>query len=426
MTSRIERTWDGAAPADQATRYSVTLELMRGDMRFIIDAPFFDDPPPPPLFEGDDAAPPGRYPGLYKHECVEIFIASGNLQDGKESETPYLEIEIGPHGHFYLIGFLGESQWNTQDDELAFELDPEFVIDRKNNRWYAKGIIPFYLLPEPAGDDSNPLLLVWRTNCVAIHGVAPAKREYLSQNVLPRLNFHQLRCFTKFVCSDEDAQRLKSMSQSTRNWSISHQLRLKSGDYGPQRFASSDRFSSKGATTTTLKTIEQVLEDIGAKSAANEKMLKQNAKLQALVRSSLLNDETILLSGYFWKRKGWSHKRRILVLTSKPRLVYYSSHAPYAYKGYIDWSMLKPVSIGLVGNSTDRFDITLCDGSRAYHFYDELENGEMVPNWIDSINSINDAQGRYVASNFAYRNSAPLSSKRLVQYNTTATQCLLL
>jgi len=438
---RITKTWDGQTPSSPDSKYSITLELVRGEIQFVIDAPYFDDKPPPILPNaggigvdgggdggGGAIAPRGRYPGLYKYECVELFIASGNMEQGKETETPYLEIEIGPHGHFYMIGFLGEGQWETQDDELVFEHDPEIIIHHKTRRWYAKGIIPFYLLPEPGSDEADPLKLVWKLNFVAIHGSTSSStsREYLSQNQLPKLNFHQLRYFSTFIFSDEDAQRLKSMSRSNRNWATNAELRLKSADF--QRWASTDGNGSPPVVTTVeLKSIEDVIEDIRIKSSRSEKMREQNNKFQALTRSSLLDGECVLLSGVFWKRKGWSHKLRLLCLTSRPRLIYFSAKAPYTQKGTIEWSLLKPITISMLPGSNDRFDMGLYDGTRTYHWFDEKEQGANIDSWIQAITQINQAWDRYLRQNFAYRNSAIVKSATEKNRNTQVgpPQCLL-
>lgn len=365
MDLKISKQWDGSEPNELlSSRYNVRLEILRGDLRFIIDAPFFDDVPVPEEL-------PGRCPGLYKYECVEIFISSGDASfQGRERETPYLEIEVGPHGHYYMLSFLGEQLWESQDDELSFEESPEIVIDRSNKRWRAKGSIPFYLLPEPGSDMADPLKLVWKINCVAIHGQSP-NREFLSQNILPSCNFHQLGYFSHFVLSDRDSQRLRSMSRS-----------YSTNIHGPR---------------VETRTFEQVVAEIYTKNRETEKLQKQNDKFQSLVRSSLSEGEGILLSGVFWKRKGWSHKHRLLVLTSKARLLYFSTHSPYEYKGCIAWSMTKPVAASL--EAEDRFDIVLHDGSRRYHFYDEKEGGKEIHRWISSIIQINEVQKAYMQQN---------------------------
>ena len=406
MNCIIERSWDGQ-PSERGARYSVMLEIIRGDVRFKIDAPYFESAPPPPVEKDQQVAPRGRYPGLFKYECVEIFIGSGTYDPvtsaGKEFETPYLEIEVGPYGHYYMIGFLGESQWASQDDELMFEHDPEIAIDHKNRRWQAKGIIPFYLLPDPGSDEKDPLKLMWRVNCVAIHGTTP-NREYLSQNQLPSLNFHQLKYFSPLVVSDKDAERLISMSRGNRGWVANSALRLKSGD-----FHQSSRWNSSDKSPTD-KTIDQVLEEIRVRSDADEKTSSLNAKFQALLRTSLMQGEQILISGTFWKRKGLglglsSHKHRLLFLTSKPRIIYFQSKAPYAFRGQIEWTLLKPITISKQPGSTDRFDIALYDGTRRYHWFDDKESGAGIDAWISAVKAINVAWDKYLASNFAYRNS---------------------
>ena len=336
MNCSITALYDGTCPAEEC-EYKVRLEILRGDMRFTIDAPFFDDPAPPSL--GDVGNTSKRYPGLYEHECVEIFISSAAGDASSSSprpaaETPYLEIEISPHGHYYMIAFLGQAQWSSQDDELVFETDPEVIIDRKNKRWYCKGSIPFFLLPEPGLDPADPLLLVWKINCVAIHSSGGGSgssgkhppRQYLSQNALPgnTPNFHQLRAFSPFVLSDKDSQRLRSISRCVSNRSLMIPLGLHFDMGSRQQSASPDQPQLAHAEPT----MEQLLETIRARGGTKD----SNNKYNMLIRSYLLEGEVVVLCSPLRKRKGWSHKNRLLVLTSKPRLIYFSARAPYAFK----------------------------------------------------------------------------------------------
>ena len=51
------------------------------------EAPLFDDKPPSDC--------PGICPGLWNYEVVEFFFANDKKQ--------YLEVEVGPHGHWLVL-----------------------------------------------------------------------------------------------------------------------------------------------------------------------------------------------------------------------------------------------------------------------------------------------------------------------------------
>lgn len=89
---RIERRWDGA-PAGVAIDF--TLARIGDQLHLSVEAPLSGVPPP--------AAPAGRLWRLWEHEVFELFIAGPG--------EGYLELELGPHGHY-----------------LALRLDPVRVI----------------------------------------------------------------------------------------------------------------------------------------------------------------------------------------------------------------------------------------------------------------------------------------------------------
>lgn len=70
------------------------------------------------------------------------------------------------------------------------------------------------------------------------------------------------------------------------------------------------------------------------------------------------------MHAYVTKRSGLSIKSRMLILTSKARMIYCDMHG--AYKGMIPWSVTKPISAVLI--SSKKFQVVLHDKSRKYHF----------------------------------------------------------
>ena len=55
--------------------------------------------------------------------------------------------------------------------------------------------------------------------------------------------------------------------------------------------------------------------------------------------------------------------------------------------------------------SPTEFDILLHDGSRTYHWFDDLNRGEVVDAWVGAINCVSAAWEAYMRRNFNYQNS---------------------
>lgn len=157
----IDRQWDGAlATADE--RVLLHLCVDAGHLDLDIDAPFHRDPAPD--------APPGRVPGLWNYEVVELFLFA--------ADDHYLELEFGPHGHFLVLQLRGIR--HICDASLApldYRCDPP-----AGGRWRGHARIDRAAIPPG----------VARWNAHAIHGPLDARR-YLS--AVPagglRPDFHQ-------------------------------------------------------------------------------------------------------------------------------------------------------------------------------------------------------------------------------------------
>jgi hypothetical protein len=73
-----------------------------------------------------------------------------------------------------------------------------------------------------------------------------------------------------------------------------------------------------------------------------DRLLKQRQvpiELEEKYSRHIQTDEFVVLHEYLWKRKGYSYKKRKLILTSKPRLIYFDGSG--VYKGFIQWSLTK-------------------------------------------------------------------------------------
>ncbi|MCB9760880.1 MAG: hypothetical protein H6739_13665 [Alphaproteobacteria bacterium] len=154
-------TWDGAL----ARPDEVAVLRLRDDgdaVELRVSAPFHGDPPPP--------GSPGPNDGLWGYEVVELFIA------GPGAPVPYVEVELGPHGHHLVLTLAGVRS------PTARALPLDYTAERRGDRWVGVARIPRTLLPpEP-----------WTANATAIHGQGEG-RVYLSGVPLPgpAPDFHQ-------------------------------------------------------------------------------------------------------------------------------------------------------------------------------------------------------------------------------------------
>ena len=158
----IDRLWDGSA-ADE--RYSLDLGVDDSTHELVVsvDAPYFDDPPP--------SAAPGSVPDLYEYEVVELFLFGSGAR--------YLELELGPRGHYLALTFEGLRQ---RRKHVSIAYDAPVLA---NGRWRGTARIPPGALPPAAS----------RVNAHAIHGRTP--RRWLSartdvRGARSRPDFHRL------------------------------------------------------------------------------------------------------------------------------------------------------------------------------------------------------------------------------------------
>lgn len=140
-------------------------ELARDrEVRLRIEAAFHDDPAP--------SEPPGRRDALWEFEVVELFLLGENDE--------YLEIELGPHGHWLGLRLTGRRR--VVDDRIPIELS----VARSGDRWTAEARLPGRCLPPG----------LHAANAYAIHGQG-ASRRYLASRPVPgdRPDFHRLEHF---------------------------------------------------------------------------------------------------------------------------------------------------------------------------------------------------------------------------------------
>jgi len=158
----VDKTWDGL-PAEPGEVALVTLKSVDRGWEVSVDAPFHDDPAPP--------GPSATTEGLWEHEVVELFVAGPNER--------YLEVELGPHGHWLVLELDGVRTRRGQPAPISYDASIDGARWRGTAR-FARSLIP----PGPH-----------RMNAYAMHGVDP--RRYLAHSPVPgdRPDFHRLERF---------------------------------------------------------------------------------------------------------------------------------------------------------------------------------------------------------------------------------------
>lgn len=171
----IRSTWDGQ-PALDAEAVDLTLELAAGDAsgRLRVSAPYHGDPAPD--------APPGRLDGLWDHEVVELFLLG--------TEQRYLEIELGPHGHWLGLRLAGRRR--VVDDAVPIQWNARI----EGARWTGEARFAQSALPPGS----------FAANAYAIHGVGASRRHLAWRPVHgDEPDFHRLEAFGALELVEGDA-----------------------------------------------------------------------------------------------------------------------------------------------------------------------------------------------------------------------------
>ena len=132
--------------------------------------------------------------------------------------------------------------------------------------------------------------------------------------------------------------------------------------------------------------------------------------------------EEIVLIGKYWKRKGWSHRRCLLLLTTLGKLMYFDAKPPYTFRGTILWTLTRPLRPIKVMD--ERFDIELADSSRTYHFYDEQGHG--CDKWLEVISQINASRRSYLRLNMGEYDADVLEAMARRKKKRKETACYIL
>ncbi|CAI5446919.1 unnamed protein product [Caenorhabditis angaria] len=174
----IDHTWDGLPqshdPIKIELKWLFERQVGRPHKRVVkitFDAPFFDDPEP--------MEAPGITPGLWDYEVMEFFFANDRGQ--------YLEVEVGPHGHWLCLLFDGVRHPINKGEELELEVRNKWVGDR----WIGEVEIPLAYFPSK----------ITKFNAYHIHG-QENERTYsalfpVTDGTFKEPDFHRLDFFQR-------------------------------------------------------------------------------------------------------------------------------------------------------------------------------------------------------------------------------------
>jgi hypothetical protein len=165
----VQGTWDGKPlEANEFARIGMRVDHESAALVLTVDAAFYDDPAP--------ETEPGSVDGLWEFEVVEIFLLG--------DDERYLEIELGPHGHFLGLCLAGRR------NVIEAGIPVDFSVDRRDHRWRGEARISLKWLPSA----------IRAANAYAIHGLGNARR-YLAAHPVPgdAPDFHRLECFAPLV-----------------------------------------------------------------------------------------------------------------------------------------------------------------------------------------------------------------------------------
>lgn len=372
-TLNVNKLWNGNNSNINKYNAKVTLSLssQTSDVVINIDADYNDDPKP--------QKPPGRYVGLWNHEVFEVFISGG------DKRQDYVEINVGPHGHYFLKMF---TQYGN-DDSILLESKPVFSMDKVKKRWSAVLSVPTMYLPEPDTDfdAERPLALRWYANANAIIGVGE-KREYFStyslvNNDHQSPDFHQPMMFEPLILEESQEARMTRLTSVSRDKSFFGVRVSTAQSFSAPAAGNINMYNTNGVFGFGAVSIESQLRETSIKLKSEFRLLN-NTALDKCYSAHFVLNEFAVLYGMAGKWKGLSYKKRLLILTSKPRLLYFSV-GKGNLKGIIPWGANQPLNPKI--RSNNKFDIALADNSRTY-YWTLLDSNHKSENWIKAISTL--------------------------------------
>ena len=182
----IQRSWDGALVGEYPGAM-VEMAVRERTVEIVFTGPRMGTPEP--------VAPKGRLWRLWEYEVLECFIVG--------AEDQYVEIEVGPHGHYLALRLDGVRKIVDKNVPVAADWSAGPVArDSRGDPtyWSARVVIARHELPPPP----------WRVNSFAIFdrpaplagqeraATSCSERVYMAATRVPGdvPDFHRLECFT--------------------------------------------------------------------------------------------------------------------------------------------------------------------------------------------------------------------------------------
>ncbi|XP_032794729.2 uncharacterized protein LOC116931257 [Daphnia magna] len=153
---KIASSWNGKALSpSESVDLHIQLDASSRNLVLNVSAPFYDDRAP-------EEANGGPFADLYNYEVVHLYLLS-------YPDFKYVEIELGPWGH-YLVVF-----WNGYYNKVGNLVSLlKYTVNRNASRWTGSALIPLIYLPPK----------VYLMNAHSSHGV-DAKRQWNSLYPVP-------------------------------------------------------------------------------------------------------------------------------------------------------------------------------------------------------------------------------------------------
>lgn len=158
------------------------------------------------------------------------------------------------------------------------------------------------------------------------------------------------------------------------------------------------------ATPITAYTPQEEL--LKQSAASDERRFRADSVVNRIWDKFLADGEKQVFTSTVYKRKGLFSKKRQLILTDRPRLIYVDPDS-MELKGEIPWTRSHPVSCQ-VKNSKE-FDVKCSVTQRAYHLSDSEVGSQAWANFINAVldrdRSLSSASSSPNPSSYVYRDS---------------------
>ena len=175
----VDQLWEGTPLAESLQATVILVDRPGRGIDVRLDAPHHHDPRP--------AVPPGRLDGLWAYEVVELFLLG--------HDERYLEIEVGPGGHYLALAFAGRRVRVDEDVPIRVEVErgPRDT-EGTAGRWTAGIRVSEASLPPGWREGGR------RCNAYTIHGPSDARRYAVAQVLgTDEPDFHAIAAFASLT-----------------------------------------------------------------------------------------------------------------------------------------------------------------------------------------------------------------------------------